>query len=108
MRKFTYKKDINNPEVVEVRGNNGGNYVRVEKLSDRYLELEVGHCCVKTIRVKISAEALSNFLTEVYLRDNKDFLDVVRGSMNWTAEINEKFFGESCNLDGCGKPIIKK
>ena len=87
-----------------VRGNNDGNYVKVWKIDDRYMGLEVGDCCVVTIKVKISAEALSSFLTQIYLKENKDFLDVVESNMGWmpargTAEINEKFFGESCNLN---------
>ena len=82
-----------------VRGNNDGNYVKVWKIDDRYMGLEVGDCCVVTMNVKISAEALSSFLTELYLKENVDFLELVKSNMGWTADINEKFFGESCNLN---------
>jgi len=42
---------------------------------------------------------LSSFLTELYLKENVDFLELVKSNMGWTAEINENFFGESCNLN---------
>lgn len=84
---------------IEVRGNNDANFVKIVQLDERYLQIEVGDCCVRTLNIKISAEALSNFLTQIYLRENKEFLEVVKGNMGWTAETNEKFFGDSCNLN---------
>lgn len=87
------------PKVLEVRGNNDGNFVKVSQIDDRYLQIEIGDCCVHTLNIKISAEALSSFLTQIYLKENKEFLEVVRENMGWTAETNEKFFGDSCNLN---------
>jgi hypothetical protein len=33
-----------------LEGNNGADYIKIQELADGQLELEVGHCCVITLR----------------------------------------------------------
>lgn len=77
---------------IYIEGNNGGNYIDIEKIDDNRISLKVGDCCVNTIDVIITAEALSNFLTNIFLKENRPFLDIVFSYMAWDSETNEEFF----------------
>ncbi len=49
---------------LEVEGNNGGSYVRIEREDNSGdVFLEVGESCVRTVSQKISVVALAGFVT---------------------------------------------
>lgn len=77
---------------IEVSGNKGGNYVSIAKLDDNRLYLKIGDCCVVTAELIVTAEVLSNFLTNCSLNANKDLLSVMRENMTWGESVNEQFF----------------
>lgn len=81
-----------------VEGNNGGNFVKIEQLSENTLHLEVGDCCVITINEVLTAEALSGFLSALWMESNKPFLELVASKLRWTKEINERY------MKGCKTP----
>ena len=66
------------------------NYVRIEKLNDNKIHLEVGSSCVKTINVIITDEAFSGFLTAIYLKENKISQKWLEISLQWDEEYNKK------------------
>jgi hypothetical protein len=81
------------PAIIEIHGNNGGNYVKVGKVADgdNRIFLEIGDCCVVTFRGILTAEMLSNFLTNVSLNANKPLIEVIKENMTWDKAVNEKF-----------------
>ena len=48
---------------IEVEGNNGGSYVRIEEVREGVVELSVGETCVTTVKQEISVVALAGILT---------------------------------------------
>ena len=86
------KKNIE-PTTIEIHGNNGGNYVKVAKVADgdNRIFLEIGDCCVVTFRGVLTAEMLSNFLTNVSLNANKPLIEVIKENMSWEKTVNEAF-----------------
>lgn len=90
--KMKQKKNIE-PTTIEIHGNNGGNYVKVSKIADgdNRIFLEIGDCCVVTFRGVLTAEMLSNFLTNVSLNANKPLIEVIKENMSWGKDTNAKF-----------------
>lgn len=91
---FKMKKEKKHePSIIEVHGNSGANYVKIGKFADgdNRIFLEIGDCCVVTFRGILTAEMLSNFLTNVSLNANKPLIDVIQENMSWEKDINEKF-----------------
>lgn len=80
-------------KLLYAEGNNGGNYIQVNKLNDNLLRLEVGDCCVKTIEVTITVEALTSLLNSI--QKERGFLNAAEHSMSWAPDVNERFW------DGC-------
>ena len=74
---------------IYITGNNDANFVEIKQLNDNMIHLKVGDCCVHTIDVKITAEALSNFLTNLTLNANKSFLELVSENLTWNEEYNK-------------------
>ena len=66
---------------IYIEGNKGANYVKIEQLSDNSIILEIGDCCVQTVEMIVTAEVLSNFLTNLSLDANKSLLDVMKDGM---------------------------
>ena len=79
-----------NNNKIYITGNNDGNFVEIKQLDDNMIHLIVGDCCVHTINVKITAEALSNFLTNLTLNANKSFLKLVSENLTWNEEYNKE------------------
>ena len=75
-----------------IEGNKGANFVELEKLDDNRIRIVVGDCCVTTARLIVTAEVLSNFLTNISLEANKPLLEAMHDKMTWEKDVNEKFF----------------
>ena len=52
---------------VSAEGNNGGDYVKITKLNDNELHLEIGCCCVTIVSHKIPVEFLTNLFYNLIL-----------------------------------------
>lgn len=50
---------------IEVRGNNGGDFFRIDHIGDDEVFIEVGHCCVVCQRVEIPISLLTYVLSEI-------------------------------------------
>ena len=53
---------------IYLEGNKGGDYFQLKHVDgEDTVELEVGHCCVKSINHKVPVEFLTSALTEISL-----------------------------------------
>lgn len=87
------KKKQTDPVFIEIEGNNGGNYIKIGKIADgdNRIFLEIVDCCVITFRGVLTAEMLSNFLTNVSSIANKPLIEVIKDAMSWDKSTNERF-----------------
>lgn len=55
---------------IYIEGNNGGDYLKITKLENNLLHLEVGNCGVVTVRHIVPVEFLTILLTEATTYDS--------------------------------------
>jgi hypothetical protein len=71
-RRNPYKRPL---QSIEVQGNRGGSYVRVDEQRDGMIFLEVGETCIRTISQEISVCALAVILTAAHDEGFQNILD---------------------------------
>ena len=59
-------------ESIYVKGNNDGDYLFIKPLKDNMLGIEIGHCCVVSVRHEIPVEVVTAILTKASFDDFKD------------------------------------
>lgn len=57
---------------VWAEGNNGGDYVKITKLNDNELHLEIACCCVVIVSHKVPVELLTNLFYDLTLETDQD------------------------------------
>lgn len=50
--------------MIEVQGNKGGDYLKIEPRGGNLVYVEVGHCCVVTVKQEMPVEILTAVLTQ--------------------------------------------
>jgi len=70
-----YPQDHNFIADVEFQGNNGGDYVKISQTvgqsKESCLNIEVGHCCVVTLRAVVPVEFLTSLITKFMFTDTE-------------------------------------
>jgi len=70
-----------------IDGNNGGDYLLLKKTDqDDMVELEIGHCCVKSLRVKVPLPVITLLFHEAFWEE--DLKELVRN--NWPTPYGEE------------------
>ena len=55
---------------IRITGNKEANYVEIDKIDDDRIRIKIGDCCVVTLDFIVTAEVLSNFLTNFSYNEN--------------------------------------
>jgi serine phosphatase RsbU (regulator of sigma subunit) len=76
---------------IYIEGSNGGNYIEIIKINDNQINIQVGDCCVHTVDINLTAEVISNILTNIYLESSNNFLRFLEKHMQLEKKINLKF-----------------
>lgn len=63
-------------------GNNGGDFIEIENLSNDRIKLKSGHCCIMSIDAIVPTEFLSALLSTTMLKHNNDINKVIE-SFGW-------------------------
>lgn len=72
---------------VYIEGNKGGDYLKITPLEGNLLRLEVGNCCVITVRHIVPVEFLTILLTEATMyKDIKEIITEYWGKNPANAE----------------------
>jgi hypothetical protein len=70
-----------------IEGNNGGDYLLLEKTDENDIVfLDIGHCCVHTLRIKVPVAVLTLMFTEIF--SEEDLQEFVRN--NWPTPYGEE------------------
>lgn len=62
-------KTYSDPVPFYAEGNKGGDYLKITKLKDNLVELEIGHCCVVSLHKIVPVEFLTGTLTNIEIYD---------------------------------------
>lgn len=73
---------------VRAEGNNGGDFIEIENLSDGKIRLKSGSCCVMSIDSIVPVEFLSAILMEKMTQNNMDIKAIING-FEWGKEFKE-------------------
>lgn len=80
-----------------VEGNNGGDFLEIVPLDDNLIHLEIGHCCVKSIRAIVPVEFVTAILTNAVLEHNG--IKEAMMSVNWPDEFKIELTSQIRKLD---------
>lgn len=73
---------------VRAEGNNGGDYIDIERRKNGTIKLEAGSCCVKFIDAIVPVEFLTGILMNMIMEYNS--LEEIIDSFNWSSEYKEE------------------
>lgn len=75
--------------LLRIEGNNGGDYLTIKPLGGNLVALEIGHCCVVTIRHVVPIEWITAVLTEDVLQHEnvKDAVNALGWSKDFTSQL---------------------
>ena len=94
-----------------LEGNNGADYIKIQELADGQLALEVGHCCVITLKHIIPVEWLSAVLSEAVIDTNGDIgqcLDVINWPDDFKQELKRRIVAAPSPRSTMSQTIIIK
>ena len=98
---------------VYAEGNKGGDFIDLKLLSDDMLapdgnvgRLEIGNCCVKTIRARIPVEFITGMLTEAVLRHG-GLCEAIM-ALSWGEDFKRKLAAQVVELDSFNQPVKMK
>ena len=93
MNKRLVKKKLKKKEqfkgIVYGEGNNGGDTLLIESLSDGNLYIRSGSCCIFNIDAKVPVEFLTAMIAEKMLKCDNDINKVI-DSFSWDKEFSDK------------------
>ena len=78
-----------------ISGNHNANYVQIEKVNENKIQLTVGDCCVLSIDCILTAEVLSNALSNIAWKNHNNLIIGLSKELGWDEEINKLY------LKGC-------
>lgn len=88
---------------LRIEGNNGGDYLEISSAGNNLVLLEVGHCCVVTIRHIVPVEFITAVLARAVLEHN-----TIQGAITalpWAGVFTEKLAAQVKAVDRLGKII---
>lgn len=85
-------------ERIYVEGNNGGDYLLMRPLGDNRVFLEIGSCCVVTIRHIVPIEFVTGALTEFILKAGRAYsqenMEDAFRKLGWQNDFRDKLLSQ--------------
>lgn len=71
-------------------GNNGGDYLVIEKLKDGMAYVEIGHSCVMTVSKVMPVEVLTSILSRVFFNGDPKVEDMIEWGGSYKKDLLSK------------------
>jgi adenosine/AMP kinase len=80
--------------MIEIEGNNGGDYLKISHAGDNLVNIEVGHSCVVTVRACMPVEILTSLISRWKEQD-----------LPWAEDFNQKILSQVREYNFWGEEV---